>query len=713
MILEPHPDRIHGPKEFETEVPPELLGLGSLTPFIEHLSSSRGQMFGSHIAQMAVLPNGEVRMVQSGMEREMAKYTFAARMPCNGIILEVIPTMESPPGRTQKTPGKLVIYEQEGTRAVHCLRIPAAVSYHQYLGYVLRETEASSRLYPGSHVSEGTVFADSPSVTSSGDWKYGVNLNTAYATIPSVAEDGVVISRSTQRRLQTELIIRRIIRIPPGAVLLNTYGDDVNYKAFPDLGEGVRKDRLLVAFRGRNSDMDRVTQSSSKARNTIDPYYDNRHYAPASGGTVIDVVVYRDHSEPHDPWEHGQLLIYDQAKLRFCQTLVNWHRRNRDRELSPELSVEITNAIAIVNGSQGKVKFLHRNVPLTGFQIEITIKYTNTPDIGQKVTDTHGGKGVITAVWEDERMPVDKFGRVADLIQDPNGTFNRMIPGRKQEQYICDALWHMRRRVCSRLGLAENTKKIFTRRRIHEIWSSEPARIKECIDDVLGLYQILSPIEYEWLCEYVQKNPSGEDLLLAVVESMPTLYLPHDNRREMSQIIRMIRQSAYRPERDVIEYIPAQDGVKVTTVKPIRIAPVYFIVLDKMGNDWSACSLSPMGHHGVPAQLSEAMKYREPARIQGVRSWGETEMRLLTAYCSPMMVAEIIDRNGNPDIARHIGEQLLRVEKPSNVYNLVDRETFRYGSARPLAAVRHMFQCIGVGIRYRPYAPDWTRKEDK
>lgn len=716
-------ERLAGPPEFETQIPPELLGTACLSPFAEQSSSSRMQMFGSHVAQMGVPITGDVRQIQSGMERQAAKFTFAARMPCDAVILAVIPFYEVGAGsmghEVIRSPGKLVIYENADTHEIDCLKIKPVVSHHQYLGYTLRETEASALLRPQSRVSKGTVFADSPAVDANGDWRYGLNANMAYMTVPAVSEDGVVVRKGFLERMGMDYIITRVIQIPRGATAVNLYGDGNRYRPFPSLGQAVRGDRLLMAYRGRedvNTNVESIHQRSEKMRRMVDPFYDQRHYAPMPGGTVINIRVDRDPTDPVDQVEHQQPLHYDAAGRRYYQTILDWYRKNKGRVISQRLNTEIEAALAIVGSGKERIHYLYKNVPLDGMRIEITIRYTILPAIGHKLTDTHGGKGVITAIWDDERMPRDCFGRVADMIQDPNGTFNRMIPGRKHEQYMCDTLDQMRWRICSKLGIEEGTKRQSAKRKYREIEQSSPERIQECLKEITDIYEIMSPIQAGWIRDWLSSGQQldgsrpQEDLLLAIVENRATLYFPHDNRRHMPDIIRMIRDSPYRPIRDRVTYVPTPTSGPVLTMRPIRIAPVYIIMLDKIAHDWSACNLSPMGHHGVPTQLSEYMKYREPARIQGVRCWGEAEMRLLAGYCPDVTIAEIMDRNGNPDTARRMGEVILRHPTPTGAETLIDRRESPFGQMRPLAMIRHIFECIGFSWTYRPYQPQWKKE---
>ncbi len=68
--------------------------------------------------------------------------------------------------------------------------------------------------------------------------------------------------------------------------------------------------------------------------------------------------------------------------------------------------------------------------------MEFVISYDVIVTTGAKTTDSYGSKGIVVDIWEDEDMPVDKDGSVADVIMDPSSIISRMNAGRLYEQYI-------------------------------------------------------------------------------------------------------------------------------------------------------------------------------------------------------------------------------------------------------------------------------------
>ena len=78
-------------KLFPHEVRRIHLGNAGMNPIPLHDSSSRVQMFCSHLGQKLVFHGVEENQIQSGLEYEFAKANFRVAMPKRGRILAVIP----------------------------------------------------------------------------------------------------------------------------------------------------------------------------------------------------------------------------------------------------------------------------------------------------------------------------------------------------------------------------------------------------------------------------------------------------------------------------------------------------------------------------------------------------------------------------------------------------------------------------------------------
>src|SRR5699024_10288190 len=101
----------------------------------------------------------------------------------------------------------------------------------------------------GARTHVDTVIADSPAKAPDGDYHSGIHANIALMSDPVVIEDGIKMSESFAKKMTFTLIESRTITINNNMIGLNLYGDENNFKIFPNIGDFIRDDGILVALR--------------------------------------------------------------------------------------------------------------------------------------------------------------------------------------------------------------------------------------------------------------------------------------------------------------------------------------------------------------------------------------------------------------------------------------------------------------------------------
>ena len=89
-------------------------------------------------------------------------------------------------------------------------------------------------------------------------------------------------------------------------------------------------------------------------------------------------------------------------------------------------------AITWNNSFQGEVVEVHRN----GSRIVVLVKSEQQAQVGDKLSQRSGGKGVITAIIPDERMYKDAHGNTIELLLSPAGVISRQSPSQILEAAI-------------------------------------------------------------------------------------------------------------------------------------------------------------------------------------------------------------------------------------------------------------------------------------
>jgi hypothetical protein len=721
---------------------PELANVMSLSPFDGTVSASRKQMFGaSHTSQCLVFEKSTPRRIQTGAEIQYGKATFSTKVERDCEILAMIPFYNTRVVGTdaiRHNPETMLIveYPDEGPgreSEVDCISMREYFSNHQYFGFPLKNTEKARQLRqptPGSRGSmlpADTILQDSPSKRPDGNYCYGINLNVVFGSFPEVAEDGVLLSDEAVPWLKIHKYEKRTVAYGSTHFPLNLYGDETIYKPFPDIGDYVRPDGLLMALRSY-SDVYSAVEMSTTASREVNYVFDKLTYVPSaktdretgqvmSRGRVIDIRVSHDASRaPFAPSIcNDQALKYDQAARVFYREVLrqsNVMKANKPKgryKVSHNFKNLLKHAYAVTQqeaiNEEQRVQMIYRASPMDDFTIEFVVEYEATPTEGYKITDCWGGKGVVVKIVPKEDMPVDEFGNRAHIAMDGGATVSRQNLGRLYEQGFNAAGRDLNKEFCNlfgvqypgvhgqKLSLAEKTRVEIAYKK------QEPAAVAAW-DRFMHFMRTVSPEQAEF---YEREAAAGliHEHMTSFLEDGIYIYHPSNNDPELPDVVDEI-QKHFMPQ---IGHITYRDhtGKFVTTKEKIIVGEVYFILLEKTGDDWTSVSSGKLQNFGILSHINNQDKHASPWRQQAIRAWGETETAIGTSYMGWRPMAELIDRNNNIAAHRMGVYNILRADKPTNIDVLVDRSKIPLGNAKPLELVKHLALCNGWKFTYAPY----------
>lgn len=386
----------------------DLTGCGTgLSPWISCDSSSRLVMLGGHLSQMLVMEGSTPRRNITGVEADYADATFKAEMPVTGRILAVIPKFRRGVGKDQidarSNPETVVIYEnleakENGRLELGALTLNAHHCTHPEFGFKFKQLPTQRYLKPMEIIPKGTRFSESPNVQPNGDYAYGIEAQIALMSIPAVIEDGIVISKSFAERCAVTSIGSRMITWGKKRYPLNMYGDENEYRPFPEIGDKVRADGILFALR----DYDEILACTDMTPESLmlhDVVFDKLFYAPP-GAEITNITIMRDDKAiPITPetmlqqirkYENAQRIFYTQIN----KTISEYRAKNRLSKvhISPELHRLAVEAIREEGGLSTNVIKTYRASPLDEWSIEITFAQRQVPNVSFKFTDCHGGQ---------------------------------------------------------------------------------------------------------------------------------------------------------------------------------------------------------------------------------------------------------------------------------------------------------------------------------
>jgi hypothetical protein len=674
------------------ELHPELLAAAALHPYPGCISSPRMQMFLSHIGQALVLTEPTRRSLYTGVEREFGKYIFDIKMPHDGQIIAVIDQHPNVIGRDIENPATLVIYEIAETREIDAFLIPRYHSMHQHFGYpYIMQPAAISKLYSGSDIPKGTVFATSPNVTEEGDWCFGREMNVAFMSLPGVIEDGIIVSKSFTKKMASKAYETRSMSWGKKYYPLNLYGDENNYKPFPDIGEYLREDGLVFGRREFDDFLAPVEMTPEALRHP-DYIYDDLVYSLVGRAKVIDINVMRDGSTGPSPTPVGmeaQPAFYHARLKNYYLEIINVYKKmQRDRKENLKLTGKFNQMIveAMImqeeNGKQ-KIERMFKLKPLDDYRVEVTFEYDVIPTIAFKATGIHGNKGVICDVWEDEDMPIDDNGNRADVIMAMHPVWNRMIPASTYEPYI---------NATSR----EVTKAVrnictggMTKQNVEQAW-----------DYVMRYLEIVSPpMAQGYQSETYTANHDALIQEILTEELGLRVWAPPNNPAEVLVVIDRLSREFPIPITPVT--FKGRSGNIVRTKSPVLIGSMYMMMLEKTGADFSGVGSGKVQLFGILARLTNFDKYSTPVRQQPVRLPDESTTRLGMSVVGPVW-AELIEYSNDPATHQHIVDTILRADHPTDIKKVVDRSVVTAGRSRANLYINHVLECQGVELVRKP-----------
>lgn len=403
----------------------KLFTTGLLTHPFES-SGPRLHMFSVHYAQHVMLKNPETPRTFTGWENQFGKYlnSFYKSDKSWEIVAKIV--------RHQSFPeiAYLLVVREIGTNNYDIIKVSHYEKLSDQHGY-LRPFSYMDDKVPGNTIRPGEFVYKANSLDEFGNYRYGKNYKVAYLLIPEVKDDAIVMSETAAKNTTFDLITKTELVINKNDVLLNIYGDLKNYKSFPVVGEDVNDKGILIATRK----MDKKNLSADFTDMALmNIYYTDNKFG--AHGKVVDIdIKVNDVDELQKDLHRNQLFEiyndqyrYNQEIINVLQGIVN-DRRNRTTD---KLDNTLYNARNYV---QPNIKY-SANSNFEFAHITIYTCETQTLTQAMKTTNRCGGKAVVSHIWPDEMMPVDEYGRRADVIASANGIIGRANIQQVFEQHI-------------------------------------------------------------------------------------------------------------------------------------------------------------------------------------------------------------------------------------------------------------------------------------
>jgi hypothetical protein len=344
-----------------------------------------------------------------------------------------------------------------------------------------------------------------------------------------------------------------------------------------------------------------------------------------------------------------------------------------------------------------KLTRLYRTSVIDDYRVVVTIEYTIIPTHGFKLTTTAGGKGIICSIMKSEEMPVDADGNRADIIMENPSVVSRMNPGVLYEQYFGCIARDVSKDIKQMFGLDRNAKvsEADANRIVKGIQLNNPELIQSGINHYLSLYRLVSNTMYD----YYSSSSLDVSLhhLTCILNDGIYLHMPVDSDIEYSLAVDECEKTfntVYGP----VSFTD-KSGNRVVTKYPVRIGPVYMLLLEKISDDGSSVSSAKLSATGIITTISKNEKFTLPIKEAAIRVIGETEGRIYASYLkSPEGTIEALSRNMDPLSHAEVMRSILKADNPTNIERAVDRSMVGYNGNKALLLTKSILGVIGVKL---------------
>jgi len=376
-----------------------------LNPYAHETSSSRANMFSSHVAQAMIIGGAEFPQLFTGVEYELGKYEFNnSHRDQDGEVLAVIPkygTSVGVDGHGRQNPMFLVIYRGLEDDRLHYFTIDRYTKGTDGFGYENTWMNIS-RILTQAGVSANTLLPkDMQLVTSpihkGNKYCLGTNLRVAYMTMTDTIDDAMLISESAAAKFETTEVGTALVNIRQGSRPVNLYGrhpDDVKF--MPDIGEKVGPHGYLCAFRPMETETFAADLAPDMLMRPM-PHIDDITLVKP-GATIIDIDFNINPSQKKFGTFATQMDRYLQATRVFWENVLEVYQKYRQQypRLSPAFQTLITRAATyMLMFNPGKRKFdiegMIRKQPVDFIQAVVTYALPRSLNKAFKITDRHGG----------------------------------------------------------------------------------------------------------------------------------------------------------------------------------------------------------------------------------------------------------------------------------------------------------------------------------
>ena len=417
----------------------------SLIPYVNSCDGSR-VLIASNQAKGAIPIIGEEQpLVQTGFESIMTSMltnSYIKKSSVNGVVTKINDDVIYVQDLKSRKIDKILLLPEKLKSA----QGKSALNYFKSVVKTGQKIQRGQIVAEGKHIKDGVIMTGTNLLTAIMGWK-GYSF-----------EDGFVISEkiANQKLVSESYEEIQIFIDSDDIVKFSSYQGKETIKGEPLL---IRTSRSIETLIGLDED----------------ELYEGQIIKKSPGGKIISLEIYPNISIKKFPALQEPFL---QFKKKYEET----------RGPFPEKFY--------IN--QGGKKMAYRGIKVI-FRIE---RYDNCI-VGDKLSNLHGGKGVVTLIEKTENMPIAPWGESVDIILNPLSVINRMNPSTIYEMYTGLIAKFMAYQVVE-FGNKKNSKAL---KLIHDVYTSlDKTKDRILSKNIINVFNSLSEKQYFDYIEKIKNN---------------------------------------------------------------------------------------------------------------------------------------------------------------------------------------------------------------
>jgi hypothetical protein len=535
----------------------------SMVPFLEHDDQTRLQMAASQMRQAIMLKNFDKPLVGSGCENLYTKYSQFIHIAKNN--------------------GKVIYFDKKWIIVKYVDNmIDTFMVDHRH---IYTENLDWMRVYieEGEEFEKGQILAES-NYCKNGHIVFGKNLLTAVmGYYGDNYEDGIVISdRLVEEDVFTSMhYIDLSFTISPNKVLLSL--SDKEYKPFPEIGESISVGDIYAKIK----DIPYSPQDFASI-------FEEEYCLYAKKDIMItNIEIYANEWNEHIPqwknWVETKIEEQESSQQKI-QELI-FENLGKDEALN---FIKNHNIDRFGHTTKYRIK----GELINGIQVKMFGAYQRKIQIGDKIGNRHGNKGVISRIIPAKDMPKMEDGRNVDICINPLGIISRMNIGQLFELHF---------------GMAINDLKIKLLSMLKDEINQE-----EIKSYILGFLNIADKTEDSWY--YKQFKQQLPEIITEEFVNDLTFIQPPFESMKVDDETELLKYTDTKFEYNILD-----PRTNINILNPIAVGIMYFFRMVHIAENRVAA-------RGVGTYMRKTMQPLSGRKNAGGQRLGEMETACLIAH---------------------------------------------------------------------------------